>query len=529
VIDPATGQPTCRINLDPTALPFQPYNYTRTDNGGQGLFAPVTFKPGECVPLNIFGEGVASPAALDFIRADTTDRSRIGQQVLSGSIAGDLGNMFTFPGGESLGFALGAEYRKETSTFTPDPLAAQGLTFGNALAQDKGKFNVKEAFGEVRLPIFNKQRFAHKLELGGAVRFSDYSTIGHTTSWKVDGSYAPVRDITFSGTYSTAVRAPNIGELFGGLSQTFNFITDPCNLNQLQNGTQYRAANCATLLTSLGADPTTYRDPRSTNIPGFVGGNPSLSEEKAKTWTAGVILQPRFIPGLTARFDWYDIRLKNAINTVTANQVAALCVDQPDLNNVFCQNIVRQNGGSGTADPGNIISFTVAPQNVAQFRTAGLDVNANYRLRTAALGTFSLNVIGNYLDRLEFVGTPGAPVTNSRGEAFAPKYTVNSDLTWKINKLTVNYGLLWFSKTLRFDNQTDENNPDVVDSKYRFLKEHWQHDLYVGYEAAKQLEIYGGVNNLFNQKPDIGTSTYPVSSVGRYFFAGARVKLGTKR
>ncbi len=334
-----------------------------------------------------------------------------------------------------------------------------------------------------------------------------------------------MRDITFSATYSTAVRAPNIGELFGGLSQTFNFITDPCNLNQLQNGTEFRAANCASLLTSLGADPATYRDTRSVNIPGFAGGNPDLSEEKAKTWTAGVILQPRFLPGLTTRFDWYDIRLKNAINTVSANQVATLCVDQPDLNNVFCQNIVRQNGATGTADPGNIISFTVAPQNVAQFRTAGLDANLNYRIRTARLGTFSLNVIGNYLDRLEFIGTPGAPVTNSRGEALAPKYTANSDLSWKLGKLNVNYGLLYFSKTLRFDNQTDENNPDVVAPKYRFLKERWQHDLYVGVQAAPQLEIYGGINNLFNQKPDIGTNSYPVPSVGRYFFAGARVKL----
>ncbi len=274
-----------------------------------------------------------------------------------------------------------------------------------------------EEFGELRAPLLKDVPFFHRLELGAAIRFSDYSTIGKTTAWKIDGSWAPIRDIAFNGTYSTAVRAPNIGELFAGNSQTFEFITDPCNTNQIQNGTQYRAANCTALLTSLGvASPSTYRDNRSVNIPGFSGGNPHLSEEEAKTWTAGVVLQPRFIPGLSVRADWYDIRLKNAVNTVTAEELAQLCVDQATLNNVFCNAIVRQNGAAGSASAGNIVDFTVAPQNVAQFRTAGLDLNVSYQVKTAKVGTFGLNVMANYLDRLEFIGTPGAPTTNERGK-----------------------------------------------------------------------------------------------------------------
>ena len=525
VIDPATGQPTCRINLDPTAFPFQPFNYTRDGADADGFFAIRTFQPGACVPINLFGEGAPSQAALDFITVDTIDRSKLSQQVLSGSLAGDFGNLFSFPGGGNLGFALGAEYRKEKSSFNPDDLAAQGLTFTNSLAVDAGKFDVKEAFAELRAPLLRDQPFAYRLEVGAAIRFSDYSTIGNTTTWKVDGAYAPIRDVRFTGTYSQAVRAPNIGELFSGNSQTFEFITDPCNVNQIQNGSEFRAANCTALLTSLGADPATYRDFRSTNIPGFQGGNPALTEETARTWTVGTILQPRFIPGLTFRADWYDIKLKGAINTVAPEEVAQLCVDQASLDNVFCDSIIRQNGAAATADPGNIISFNVGPENVAQFRTAGLDVNMNYRLRTARAGTFSLNVIGNYLNRLEFVGTPGAPVTDERGTAFAPKYTANADLTWKVGRFTLNYGLQWFAKTARFSNQELENNTDIVDDEFKYLKELWKHDIYAKVEVTKRYEFYGGINNLFSQKPDIGTNTYPVSSIGRYFYAGARVKL----
>jgi iron complex outermembrane receptor protein len=525
VVDPATGNVTCRINLDGTATPFQPYNYTRNDNSGEGLFPAVTYQPGQCVPINLFGEGAPSQAALDFITANTIDRSRITQQVLSGSIAGDLGGLFQFPGGGELGYAVGAEYRKEQSKFTPDELASQGLTFTNSLSQDVGKFNVKEVFAEARAPLFTELPFAHKLEVGGAIRLSDYSTIGRTKAWKVDALYSPVRDITFTGTYSTAVRAPNIGELFAGQSQTFEFITDPCLPTEIQNGTASRAANCAALLGSLGADPDNYEDTRSTNIPGFVGGNPDLSEETAKTWTVGAILQPRFVPGLSLRADWYDIKLKNAVSYVTSQELANLCVDQPSLDNPFCQAIVRQNAGNGNADPGNIISFTVGPQNVAQFRTTGMDINANYRLRTARMGAFTLNVIGNYLKRLEFIGTPGADVTDTRGEAYAPKYTVNSDLNWKKGRFTLNYGLTWFAKTSRFSNQTMEGNPDVVADKYKYLKAHWKHDIYGSVDVGDRFSFYGGINNFLNQKPEIGTNTYPVSSVGRYFFAGARVKL----
>lgn len=509
--------PTCRVNVDPAWTPNQPYNSTREE------YAPTTFQPGQCVPINLFGENMNSQAALDWILTDTTDRSRIEQHVASAYLSGDLGGLFTLPGG-AVGFSVGAEYRKEKSRFTPDPLAAQGLTFTNALSADSGEYDVKEVFGELRVPLV-KNGFVHRIEVGGAIRYSDYSTIGTTTSWKVDGAFAPVRDITFTGTYSKAVRAPNIGELFSGSSQTFEFITDPCNTNQLQNGTQYRAANCQALLTSLGvADPSTYRDPRSTNLPGFQAGNPNLQEEEATTWTAGAIIQPSFIPGLSLRADWYDIKLKNAINQVTAEQLAELCVDQPDLNNGFCTGIVRNNGGP---NPGLITGFTVIPQNVAQFRTAGLDVNFNYRLRTAAAGTFNLSVVGNYLDRLEFVGTPGADVTNRRLEALfrAPKYTVNADLTWQKDALTLSYGILWFSKTLRFSNQEVDGNPDIVAPEYLWLKERWQHDIYASYDVNDKFQIYGGVRNLWGQKPDLGTDTYPVNSIGRFGFVGARVKL----
>jgi hypothetical protein len=209
VTDPTTGQPTCRVNVDPTAA------------------VTTTFKAGECVPFNVFGEGNSSAAALNFLRANTTEHSKITQDVVSGQLTGDTHSFFMLPGGP-VGFAVGGEYRKETSRFTPDPLEQQGLTFSNKLLPSYGKYDVKEVFGELDLPIAKDVPFIKSLDISGAVRYSNYSTIGSTTAWKVDATWAPISDIRFRGTISTAVRAPNIGELFGAASQTYAFFDDPC-------------------------------------------------------------------------------------------------------------------------------------------------------------------------------------------------------------------------------------------------------------------------------------------------------------
>ena len=341
VRDPATGQIVCRSDLDPTAN-IDPNNFD----------APATtFTPGPnsgCQPLNILGEGVASAAALNFINADLVNTYRVQQHVVSGSISGDFGEFFELPGGP-VDFAIGAEYRKEKSAFVSDPLAQQGALADLAqILPERGSFDVKEAFGELRVPVLRDLPFADTLEFNAAIRFSDYSTVGSTTTWQVSGVYAPVRDIRFRGGYSEAVRAPNVTELFSPQNGTFSFIDDPCDPENLPEGTQYRAANCQAALTAAGLSaaqiaafsPTS--DPQATaSLPGRTGGNNDLLQETAKTWTAGVVLQPRFVPGLQITADWFNIRLQDAINTPTAQQLVDLCVDQPMLDNVYCANVSR--------------------------------------------------------------------------------------------------------------------------------------------------------------------------------------------
>jgi iron complex outermembrane receptor protein len=476
-----------------------------------------------CVPYNIFGNGVRDPDALAFVATDSVSHTKVTQQVVSGSLSGDFGSHLELPGG-SIGFAVGAEYRRETSASNPAQEIVDGLTWVGPITPSDGSFDVKELFAEVNLPVLVDAPYASRLSFGGAFRASDYSTVGQTNSWKVDAVYAPVEAVTFRGTYAQAVRAPNIAELFSPRSSEFNFITDPCDITETNNGKPTREANCAELLNNLGIDPTTFtpsNTPQATLFTeGTSGGNRDLREETAKTWTVGVVLRPEFAPGLSVSFDWYDIKIEDAINTPQAQELADLCVDQPTIDNTFCPGITR--------DPatGYIVGFTVQPDNVASFRTAGLDMNFDYRVSTGQLGDFRFQLVGGYLHRLEFIASPGADLNNDLDEQYNPKYSATLDASWTHGPLTVAYGINWFSETDRFTREVLAGDPDYSDPRYFKVREKWEHEISAAYDINDSINIYAGVNNLLDAKPAFEYSSYPVSAMGRYFYLGARMNFG---
>ena len=513
----ANGHIVCRIDLQPAGSLIDPANYGE---------AAQTFTPGTnsgCVPLNFFGENLVNPAAQQFATQDIRNRSKVSQHVVSGSITGDFGKALALQGGPTR-YAAGAEYRQEKSSSVPDQLIQDGmLNDFSRISPEYGKFNVKEVFAEVNVPVLKDAPLAKTLAFGAAVRWSDYSTVGKTTTWKVDGRWAPVQDIMFRGTYSQAVRAPNITELFAPSSGGYEFIDDPCDKTLVHDGTQYRVANCTALLGTLGINATNFNpeaDPANvSNIPGLATGNPSLQEEKARTWTAGFVLQPHAVPGLSINLDWYSIRLNNAINTASAQKFAELCVDQPTLTNVYCSAITRN------SQSGYITGWTARPENVAFFTTKGTDLTADYRFDTS-VGKFNLVVSGGYLQQLEFIATPGADLDNQRELQNAPKWLATTDLTWHRDGWSVNYGINYFNKTRRFTAQQIAANPDISDPRYFFYKAKWEHDVRAGFTpAASHYELYAGINNLYDRQPDPGSRNYPVSFMGRYFYAGVSLKL----
>lgn len=523
-----TGTPNgvfdCRVNVDGGAIADAGnFNYGE---------APQTFQPGECVPLNIFGEGAASQEALDFILTDTANRYRIEQHVANAFISGDFGNFFELPGG-AINFAFGGEYRKEKSDFRPDEISTQVADFDPntgvladlaLLGRETGSFDVWEVFGEINVPLLSDRPFFETLEFTVAGRYSDYSTVGSTEAWSVNGQWAPIRDVRFRGGYSESVRAPNITELFAPRTGTFAFLTDPCSPSNINQGTSFRAANCEALITGLGADFDDFDFESdiasSASIEGIVAGNEDLLEEEAKTWTAGVIVQPSFVPGLLITADWYDIRLSDAVRTPGLQETAEFCVDSPTLDNVFCDSITR---AEGTAF---VTSYVLGPQNVAFIETAGADLTVSYRFEPGdgKLGTFNVSGTVGYLDKFEFLPANGGIVDDERGEIGFPKWTGVADFTWELDNVSVNYGLQYIGEQLRFENDVIASDPDIAAPEFLELDDRFVHDLRAEFRTDnEQASFFVGVNNLTNELPSRGLSNSPVNWLGRFFYAGVRI------
>lgn len=529
---------TCRSNLTPSAVPVG-------DLFGQFGFDPstfgTTFTPGPnsgCIPLNIFGEGNADPAAIDWINAEAESSAEIKQDVVTGFVTGDSTPWFSLPAGP-VSVVLGAEYRKEQSDYRPSDLEAIAesldyaafTTLGRA-TRTIGEFDVKEAFTEISVPILRDVPFAQSLTVQGAYRWSDYSTAGETNTWNFGGRWQINDWVMLRATKARAVRAPNVNNLFRGRSQTFASFADPCsqeNVGVGENPTQ-RRQNCITALADVGVvvDPSNYDfiNNSSEAVGGFLSGNPDLMPEEADTKTWGIVLTPSIIPGLTFSLDYYDIQIDDAIQSYTAQTIVNNCYDLPQPNQ-FCDLVERTPTG---ANPGRISNFLQVPGNIAAYLTSGYDYSIRYNLDPADLGVdrdigqFRFALIGNKLRKLTFQQSATASPTDSLGSEGAPEWQNTFDMTWLWRDLTVNYGLSWFSETRRFSRATRNSQPDYVASGMWNYPERSLHDVQVRYSFDDRVTVYGGVNNLTNEEPSWSEYDYPVSPQGRAYYVGLNAK-----
>ena len=283
----------------------------------------------DCVPINVFGSGAPSQAALDFVNTTGTRDERAEQFVVSAFVSGDL-PPFGLPAGPP-GFALGAEYRSEQAWSVFDERSAAGATFQNAILPfHPPDLSIKEAFAELRFPMLRDRRLVRELTAEAAGRISDYNnSMGSVGAWNLGLVYSPVSELALRANYSTSVRAPTQGDLFRPLSQDFGSVDDPCDLRYIDEKPN-RAANCA-----AHGVPEVVNESQI----GFLqGGNPLLVEEEGESYTIGARYTPQFLPGLSLSIDYYDIEVTNLIAPPSAQAILNACYDSPAgvVGNPFC-------------------------------------------------------------------------------------------------------------------------------------------------------------------------------------------------
>ena len=380
-------------------------NYTTGPNGEAVCTTdpPVSAAPSQpiqpiadssCVPLNLLGVGVASQAALNYIREDVVETANITQQVFNANFGGDLFDLWAGP----IGFNVGYEHRNEKASFTPSSFTQFGEGRGAAVAPTAGEYNVDEVFGEVLIPLASPENgipFIDSAEIFGRVRYVDNTVNGGFTSYAVGGRIAPIEDIQFRGNFTRSFRAPAITELFLPQSPTFVRPPDRCTAQAIDSGPvpETRERNCLAFLAATNNDPDTYVLLASqASVAGLSGGNPNLQNEKADSFTFGVIVRPRFIDGLTVTADYIDIELDGPIASLSSTQLASGCFDNENFDtsdpingNNFCTALGFGPDGQIPNTP-NDPAVTTGFVNGQQVLFEGITGALDYRTSLEGLG-----------------------------------------------------------------------------------------------------------------------------------------------
>lgn len=479
VRDPSSGNIVCRVTLT-----------------NPGLY------PG-CTPINLFGAGAPSKAAITYVEGTSKYRQVLTQDVASLSAHGSPFSTWAGP----VSIAFGGEYRREAlnqysdavSTTINTGIGIRGLPAaylnqpGGWLLTNVfpigGAYHVFEGFGEVAVPLARDLPFLKSLDLNGAVRYTNYSTSGGVTTWKAGAVWEPTSGIRLRGTVSRDIRAPNVPELYAGISQATASI--------IENGV-------------------------TAPIIAATSGNPALQPEKAKTYTGGIVLTPRAIPGLSLSADYYSIRIAGVITSLSSQTT----VNQCDAGaTALCANIVRNAAG--------IITRVTAPTlNLNQLTTSGIDFDLSYRVPARVLGgQLALRAVAGYLQhyKIDVFGGTTIDYAGEVGNSANAHWTANASVDWSGGP----FGLFAQERFISagIDDATRVQPITIEDNRVPPV---FYTDVTASFSVKPGFRFFVTVNNLFDRDPPLApkgsliifnpTNATLYDVIGRYMTAGVKLR-----
>lgn len=389
-----------------------------------------------CVPLNLFGEGAPSAAALDYVLANTRAESRLEQFVASASIAGSPFSLFGKPVAASLGFY----HRRESARFTPDSVLRGGLGRAVPIEAVSGAYNLEEIYGEVAVPLIAPEdgSMFSKLLAFARVRHVDSSASGAFTAWSAGGSFAPIADVELRGTFTRSFRSPAILELYLPRAPMSASVPDLCSAANIGAGPVpgVRRANCMTFLQRY--PEATPLIAATASVPALTGGNPGLRNETADSFALGVTVRPRFLPGLTFTADYLDIAIRNPIANLSVSEIAQACFDNPRFDpadpangNRFCSLIRRDPRGQVMADSLSP-AVTTGYVNGNRIDFSAVQASLDYRTTLSAIGARGAVSLGADLFHLRrrVVDVTGIAPARSDGLVGDPRWRAQVRLAY---------------------------------------------------------------------------------------------------
>jgi iron complex outermembrane recepter protein len=492
-----------------------------------------------CVPANVFGFNTLSAAAIKYITAPTLLTTSTTQKIAGANVRGEP---FVLPAGPA-GVAVGFEFREEFSRSEFDPLAQAGLNAGNAIPRTEGSFTVKEAYGEVRLPLLKGAALAESLTASGAVRAGDYSTVGSTLSWTTSLEWAPVKELRFRATHALATRAPNIGELFSPPSQTFpTGLNDPCS-GVTATSTGPTAVVCraapgvaANIAANGGVFGRTQADQQG--ISGFNTGNPNLKEEDGKSTTLGLVYTPTgiaFLKNTLFTADFFRIKIDDPIVTPPRQFILDQCYTG---NLQFCQFVTRRPNAVGANSAGSIQGIDAVQRNGVDFFSEGVDLTAAWADKLGP-GRLSAKLSWTHISKAYTTPLPGADRDPFAGEVGSAKDKASLRLSYNLGQWGLTTETTFIGKS-SLDNTFlagfDDADGNSLKPGALGVGARTYTDLNLSYTFGKT-RLYFGVDNAFGTKPPVipsgvpgnvtGTTTAAdvYDAIGRRYYVGVRFEM----
>jgi outer membrane receptor protein involved in Fe transport len=488
--------------------------------GGQAVCRDAVARAAGCVALNPFGVGSPSAGAIAYATGTSIHNLETQQQLAALNIQGKPFSTWAGP----VAVAFGAEYRKDKAAAISDAIStASGFNYGNPKPY-AGAITVKEFYGEVTVPLAHDTTLLHSLNLNGAVRYTDYSTTGGVTTWKLGATWEPVEGLLIRGTRSRDIRAPNLSDFFATTTSRAT-LTNP--------------------FSGLSGQFVVVNAP-----------SPTLVPEKADTTTVGVVLSPRSIPGLNIAIDYYNIKIDGAISTYAPQQLMDGCASEVAAGKAAFNCSFLTMSGTGTST--SISEIRTQLLNIASIKTSGVDFTVSYRFDlghgrlTARLnGNYTAHLIandgrgqartynaaglitsvGSVIDRAGQLGGFSGGVNVDA--TTVPRWSLNGQLNYEIGELALNFGARWFPSGLLDSTLVGPGGKDydpaspisignnrVAGATYLNLGASYN----VINDGHRKVQFYFQVNNLTDRSP-----SFPATAVaGLYDRIGRFYKIGLR-
>jgi outer membrane receptor protein involved in Fe transport len=449
------------------------------------------------------GAGDLTPQVLDYILFTMRDNGGNEQKSVTADVTGTV---FELPAGP-LSAAAGVVYREEEGWRDPDSLVVLGVANTNAQQPIRGQVKTKEAYLELSAPLFAEMPMVERLELNGAVRYSDYNLFGDNWTYKLGLDWTVMEGLRLRATYGTGFRIPSVPELFGGVAEGNLTTTDPCS--------RYSTSTNATLVANCQASgvPAGYVQ-LGNSVLTTVGGNQNLQPEKSENLTLGVVFQPTFVPGLSVTVDYFDIQIDDAIRNIPGSTKLAVCYASANLSHPFC----RPEHFRRSPLTGEVNFLSSQPTNAGKETMKGVDFGVRYGFDVRGLRA-ELDWNTTYLAKYEVIPFEGAaPIVFDGyiggGNGGYPHWRSNASFTVS----DVNWNATW---SVQMIGKAKDFNaaPTAIGSRTPNV---FYHFVQASYRISEQASVAVGVDNLFDKDApfiqswtDANTDTMTYDLLGR--------------